>query len=300
MRSPGVADAVRRHGGLCHISCLSAEGISPDRVQRAASRGEVTRARTGWYLAGTPHPDLVTAVRAGGAVGCVSALRLRGVWVVDGGALHVRVRRGTAAAGADGVRTHWSDHPVVTPIDPVLDAVRCAAHCLPLEHAIAALDSALHLRLVTLAELRLDADARMRRMIPLLDARSESGLESFARLRLRRLRIRLRTQVRIPGVGRVDILIGDRLILELDGEEFHDFERDRARDRRAAVRGYVTIRASYRQVMNEWAALEAELMVLIRRRDHLGGARRGRETRVRVLTAQASTRAPKGVVRPQL
>jgi len=106
--------------------------------------------------------------------------------------------------------------------------------------------------------------------------------------------------VRIPGVGRVDILIGDRLILELDGEEFHDFERDRARDRRAAVRGYVTIRASYRQVMNEWAALEAELMVLIRRRDHLGGARRGRETRVRVLTAQASTRAPKGVVRPQL
>jgi very-short-patch-repair endonuclease len=229
----------------------------------------------------------------------VSALRLRGVWTVDDDALHVRIRRGTGGRHGRGVHSHWSDAPVVDPIDPVLEAARCAARCLPLEQAVAALDSSLHLKLITLAELRRGADARMRRILPLLDARSESGIESLARLRLRRLRIRVRPQVRIPGVGRVDLLIGDRLILELDGEEFHDFERDRARDRRAAVLRLVTIRASYRQVMHEWAALEAELLILIRRREHLSRARRGRDARIRPLTKRSSPRALNGAARPQ-
>jgi very-short-patch-repair endonuclease len=299
MRSSSVADAIRLHGGICHISRLSTDGISADRLQRAAAGGEVTRVRTGWYLASTPHPNLVTAVRAGGAVSCVSALRLRGVWAIESGTLHLRMRRGTGATRDHGVRRHWSDRSIVDPIDPVLEAARCAARCLPLEHAVAVLDSALHLQLVALPELRRDADARMRRIIPLLDARSGSGLESLARVRLRRLRVRVRPQVRIPGVGRVDLLIGDRLILELDGEEFHDFDRDRLRDRRAAVLRYLTIRASYRQVMDDWAALEAQLLVLIRRREHLGRAARGRDTRIPELTTQVPSRASNRVPRPR-
>jgi very-short-patch-repair endonuclease len=143
---------------------------------------------------------------------------------------------------------------------------------------VAALDSAIHLGLVNLQDLRRDADPRMLRVTEMVDARSESGLESLARVRLRRLRIRAIPQARIPGVGRVDLLIGDRLLLELDGEEFHDFERDRSRDRRAAVRGYLTIRASYRQVIDEWAALEDDLLLLIRRREHLDNAARSSHT----------------------
>ncbi|MEP6844262.1 MAG: hypothetical protein ABJA11_12110 [Pseudolysinimonas sp.] len=270
MPSSDVADAIRRLGGLCHISRLARDGISPYRVQRAAARGEVTRLRTGWYSVGAPHGELVRAVRAGGAISCVSALRLRGVWTIDDDTIHVRMRRGTRAPAVEHVRRHWSDRPIIDPIDPVLEAARCAVHCLPFEQAVAALDSTLHLGLTTFAELGRDADPRMRRILGSLDARSESGLESLARVRLARRRNRLRPQVRIPGVGRVDLLIGDRLILELDGEEFHDFEQDRSRDRRAVVRGYLTIRASYRQVIDEWAALEAELLTLIRRREHLG------------------------------
>lgn len=273
-----ISEAVRRRGGLSHISRLEADGISPDRVQRAADRGELTRVRTGWYQVGTPHPALVSAVRAGGSLTCVSSLRLRGVWTIDDGLLHVRVRRGTGGAPQEHIRRHWSNRPVVDPIDDVREAARCAVRCLPLEQAVAALDSAIHLGLVNLQDVRRDADPRMLRVTGMVDARSESGLESLARVRLRRLRIRAIPQARIPGVGRVDLLIGDRLLLELDGEEFHDFERDRSRDRRAAVRGYLTIRASYRQVIDEWAALEDDLLLLIRRREHLDNTARSSHT----------------------
>ena len=174
MASHDVADAIRQRGGLCHISRLTRDGISADRVQRAADRGQVTRVRTGWYAIEAPHPDLVKAVRAGGAVSCVSALRLRGAWTVDNHVLHVRMRRGTSARAAKLVRRHWSDRRIVDPIDPVLEAARCAVHCLTFEQAVAALDSAVHLRLITIDELERDADSRMRRVVGSLDARSES------------------------------------------------------------------------------------------------------------------------------
>jgi very-short-patch-repair endonuclease len=268
-RTTPIAAELLARGSVCHISVLIRAGISRDRVERAATRGEIRRVRPGWYAVGTSVPELLTAVRAGGAVTCVSALRLRGAWAIDDELLHIRVRRGNTSSPSAAVRRHWSDEPVLAPMDDALTAARCVIRCLPTEHAVAVLDSALRLGLVTGSDLRRESSARARRVIAHLDPRSESGLESLARLRLRHHRIRLRTQVKIAGVGRVDILIGDRLILELDGEEWHDFEEDRARDRRAMVRRYLPIRASYRQVMFEWDALEAELLTLIRRREHL-------------------------------
>ncbi len=58
-------------------------------------------------------------------------------------------------------------------------------------------------------------------------------------------------------------------MLELDGERWHQFENDRRRDRALIVRGYVVIRASYAQVMEEWPLVEAQILELVRRREHL-------------------------------
>jgi very-short-patch-repair endonuclease len=88
-------------------------------------------------------------------------------------------------------------------------------------------------------------------------------------LALRSRNLRVRPQVWIPGVGRVDLLIGDRLVLELDGREWHqDFERDRARDRALVARGYLVLRASYRQVLEDWPTIEAQIAEIVARRDH--------------------------------
>ncbi len=55
-----------------------------------------------------------------------------------------------------------------------------------------------------------------------------------------------------PGI-RVDLMIGERLIVEVDGREHHSdpvaFERDRVRDARLSALGYRVLRFSCNQVM---------------------------------------------------
>jgi very-short-patch-repair endonuclease len=59
--------------------------------------------------------------------------------------------------------------------------------------------------------------------------------------------------VRIRGVGRVDLVIGDRLVIECDSREFHDkadsYAADRARDLELLRQGYREIRLTYAQVV---------------------------------------------------
>jgi very-short-patch-repair endonuclease len=127
-----------------------------------------------------------------------------------------------------------------------------------------------------------------RRAAELFDESSQSGIETIARVALRRRRVRLRTQVRIAGVGHVDLLIGDRLVLELDGREWHegaDFEEDRRRDLALVALGYLVVRASYKQVTESWADVERDLLTIIRRGDHLWRARE----RLKVGNAEGSS-----------
>ncbi|GAA1480721.1 hypothetical protein GCM10009624_11610 [Gordonia sinesedis] len=103
--------------------------------------------------------------------------------------------------------------------------------------------------------------------------RAESGIESIVRLRLRARRIQVQVQVVIAGVGRVDLLIGRRLIVEVDGQEYHAdrlrFETDRERDWVAAELGYLVIRLSYQQVIHHWSSAERSILAVVRRGDHL-------------------------------
>jgi very-short-patch-repair endonuclease len=84
--------------------------------------------------------------------------------------------------------------------------------------------------------------------------------------------LRVRTQVRVAEVGRVDLIIGDRLVIEADGREWHEgsvaFETDRARDLTLLRKGYVVIRLSYTQIMTEWALVEASIRALIELGEH--------------------------------
>ena len=106
------------------------------------------------------------------------------------------------------------------------------------------------------------------------DAESQSGLETLVRLLLASRRVGHRSQVAIEGVGRVDLLIGDRLVLELDGRAFHTgaaLEEDRRRDFELIRRGYRVLRLSYRMVMDRWDDIAAALIELIRRGEHRWG-----------------------------
>ncbi len=142
--------------------------------------------------------------------------------------------------------------------------------CTGDEVFFAALESALAQRKVNRA-----ACGRIRRRLPqhahwLVDlARSDaaSGLESILRLRLHLCGIRLECQVDIPSVGRVDFVIGDRLILEADGKDNHHGEnqrhRDRVRDAAASALGYETLRFDYAQIIHAWPSVEAAVVSAI-------------------------------------
>jgi len=266
-----VEQVLREHGGIASTTSLE-RGVSARHVERSAAKGTIERLRRGWYAVPGASEPVVRAVRAGGALACVSALAAMGIWVMPDPRLHIAIPRGTRATARPSIRLHRSDRERTRfPLETPAEALETALACVELRASVVLVDSILNQRLLTQDQVdRICArSGRGRRVLALSDARSESGIETLARVALVRARVGVHTQVRIPGIGRVDLLIGDRLVLELDGEEWHDFERDRARDRALTFRGYLVIRASYRQVMDGWPIVEAQILALVRRREHL-------------------------------
>lgn len=274
--------------GVATLAQLEAGGLSAHRRARAIARGEMIRVRNGWFAAPDATPELIRAVRIGGRLTCTSALAVHGVWTMPDSRLHVALARGACrlrspddqhselAHDDPALALHWRHYETgtFTALDSVASAIAHLIRCADQDSAIVAIDSALNRGLLTqdrLTEVLADAPGKYRRIGELVDDCAESGLETLARLRLRRHGIRVATQVQIVEVGRVDVLVGDRLILELDGREHHlgeQFERDRGRDLRATGRGYLPLRVSYRQVLYEWHAIEQAILQLVRRGEH--------------------------------
>ena len=104
----------------------------------------------------------------------------------------------------------------------------------------------------------------MREALSQARADADSGLESLLRWRLRRHRLRVRTQRRVTCVGVVDALIGDRLLVETDGVAGHDEpshrHKDLVRDARAAMWGLFTLRFDYAMVVHDWELVEAAIL----------------------------------------
>lgn len=242
-------------------------------------------------LPGAPE-TVFHAVRIGGQLTCHRALDMHGVWVLFDERLHVAVDRNAARlrdpkdplcrlpSDLAHVVTHWRRTLASTtrPVATIADALEDLEHCGSFEAFAVALDNSLHRGLV-------DPSSELARKYAArgLDGVCESGTETLFWLRLNRLSGHMRRQVAIPGVGRVDFLLGDRLVIEIDGREFHDsphaFERDRRRDAELARLGYRVVRFSYAQVMYDWLSVDLTVRELMAQGEHR--ARRGSPLRLR-------------------
>ena len=203
----------------------------------------------------------------------------RGIFVLDSSVLHLHVAPHSSDLRrvARPIRVHWGSlhrqpHPQAASVE-LFDALLQAVRCQPPRAAIATLDSALNrgaLREDDLDELFGALPRRFRRLRPLLDARSESGPETFLRLILRSLGVRFELQVVIDGVGRVDFLVDGWLIIECDSRAHHsdwDSQRsDRRRDQAAAALGLATFRPIAEDIMWSPDAVRAAIQGLIARR----------------------------------
>ena len=211
----------------------------------------------------------------GGLSACVSAARLHGVWTVAPRKTHVWLRseasrlrspgpgrRRLTRSSRDACTLHW--RPLLDPDGAtgecvsVIDAIAQMALCCPLPFVVAAIDSALNLRLVTMLEVN-DMCARLpvraRGIRDRVDGRCESGIETFVRLMMVDHHIRFEPQVTFAGIGDVDFVVEGCVVIEVDGHEWHDSPdaqaRDYGRDIRLAALGYTVLRFDYQQVMFE-------------------------------------------------
>jgi len=279
-----LASLAAERGGLIPTYRLRQCGFSPRRIAALRHNGRLTRVRQGWYVLPECPPAVAAAARVGGQLTCHGALELHGVWVVRDSRLHVAVNRDATQLrtphdpnlrrelGDRRLRVHWRRTRAATAtvalVAPIAVALTDYARCAPAEHVAAAVDSALHLGLLEAAH---PLAIRFRRRG--LDGTCESGIETIFWLRMQRHRLPTVRQARFRGLGRVDFLIGERLIVEVDGQEFHDkessFESDRKRDAMLSTLGYRVLRFSYSQVMTSWPLVEAAVLAAISRGDHL-------------------------------
>ncbi|MCS5733589.1 endonuclease domain-containing protein [Herbiconiux daphne] len=283
-------------GGVASCRTLEAHGVTPAAIAAAVRRGDVLRVRQGWLALPRADRDVVAAVRVGGHLTCTSVLAKHDIWCERDERLHVRTRPTAQHLGSpiDRSRSLAPRHPVVVhrtgrlalptaAIDDLPSAVAVAMTCQNRFNAIATLDCLLNKRIMSTAQLHevlAPMPASARGYLALTDAGSQSGLETKARLSFRGRGITVRTQVHISGVGRVDMLIGDRLVIEVDGYRWHSsrsaFAEDRRRDLELARQGYLVIRLTYDQVMFGWAAVEEVVLAHLRRREHLWAVRHRR------------------------
>lgn len=272
---------LRSNHGVVRTQDLLRVGLSRPALQAMLQTGALVRLRRGWYSCPqTAVPTVRSAVSYGGVLGCASALGVHGLWRPADGRLHVRLSdfalRHTRPASVVSC-TPLGDPPRMTgSVDRLGVAIRSAASCLSAEDLVAVLDSALHADRVDrdeLADLLDDYPAETRGLVDRCDGRSESGTESLVRYRLTSRRVKVRPQVHISGVGRVDFLVGKRLVIEVDSRAHHTSDRayraDRRRDRKLVRLGYRVIRITYEEVLYDWAEVEDDILAIVRSGDHL-------------------------------
>jgi very-short-patch-repair endonuclease len=250
-------------------------GWTRHAIREAIGRGSIRRLSRGWYDAGGCSADELTALASGGRLGCLTGLRDHGVWVPPTTHPHVITPRWQDPA-VNGVHhplprgAQWARNA------PRYDVVECLRQVLrhhDVETSLIVLESACNLLLVserTVAELVADCPKPVAEQLARFDGRAESGSETRVRQFLVRRGYLVRPQVRIPGVGRVDLLVGESLIVECDSHAHHTgethYRADRSRDLHAAAQGYRVVRLTWEQVFLTWTDTQALLLQHLRTR----------------------------------
>jgi very-short-patch-repair endonuclease len=242
-----VAKIAARQHGVVTIEQLFRAGLSHTSVRRRVAAGLLHRLYRGVYAAG--HTSVsregrwIAAVLACGpeaALSHASAAHLWSLAPTSPSWAHVTVPGTQGRAHRRGIVLHRS--ATLRPEDTTF------RHNIPVT-----------------------TQARTRRDMGWTAERTRSDLErAFLRL-LRSHELPLPEVNQRIGPYEVDVLWRtERLVVELDGYAFHSdrasFESDRRRDRELQARGYVVLRFTYREVIEEPDAVVGALRVHLRPR----------------------------------
>ena len=270
-------------GGLAQKRSLVRLGATDRMLTSAVRRGEVHRARQGWYSTIAEQDPLLRAARIGGRLTGLSAMKALGAWSWNDGPLHVSVPRSAGRlrdqwnrfnllnqVEATDVVVHWDD------VDPGGDTKMVSMKAAmirvvldePFEVAVSTFDWAFKSGLMSRFDFEeiiaaLPMDARMVRNW--VDERCDSVLESITRIWLQLRGFRVVSQVRVGTVEAIDLVVEEIVAVEVDGKEHHlkTFETDRRKDVSITIEGRHPLRPSYSMVRFEFPRLEAAIVQAI-------------------------------------
>ncbi|AMB57768.1 endonuclease domain-containing protein [Microterricola viridarii] len=272
-----LADWLNTHSGTAHLYDVERAGYTSYAMRAAIAERRVRRIRRRWLATPAAPENLLVAATLGARLSCLSAAAHFGLWHLDDGLLHLSVPPNAGHFDAGPHRAHWGRGPLPSPryglVEPLENALVHIADCQPFENALAVWESAQNRDAFSpeyLAGLHLRS-AAANRVRTASTSLSYSGIETIPRVRLERLGIRVQQQVLVDG-HRLDGLIGERLVLQIDGFAYHQADqrgRDIAADRRLVLRGYTVLRFDYKQILFDWPTVEAQILAAMARGAHL-------------------------------
>lgn len=269
---------------------LEAFGFSGYDLTREVRLGNLRRVRRGWYATPDATLDQICAVRVGGRLAGLSAARSFGLYAGVDTRLHVCVPANASRLRVNVAPSVLPDDAQLTPDNaarlvvlhwlpagrqaerqteswrvPLPDCLRQVVSWSDRETAIACLDTAVYNRVIDsrgLARIFSGSPAADCRTVAAVRWGSQSGMESIFRQRVERMGIQVDQQLALPGVGRVDAVLGGLIVVELDGSQHNAADavrRDKRRDAGAAALGLVPLRFSYTDVMSDWQFVETTI-----------------------------------------
>ncbi|WP_282826207.1 type IV toxin-antitoxin system AbiEi family antitoxin domain-containing protein [Gulosibacter sediminis] len=271
--------------GVVRTKQLLDTGLTRREVQSIAKSGQIEKVRRGWWVSKSypANSDVLRAVKAGGVLTGPSALKARGLWCpAEITTLAVRGsdrRRKKESKAKDSHNWFFLDRKRAQHVPRSCDDADTALLVTMLHYtctqATVLADSAVERKLLTADEVKSAAELAGHRGAAVMrhfDASAGSGTESLLRIWLKQHRIKYRTQVEIEDVGRVDFLIGNRLVIEVDSKTHHltaeAYRSDRERDRKLVARGYLVMRLTYEEVTGNIDAIGDYILEIVGRDDH--------------------------------
>lgn len=257
-----VEAIVAARGGALRREDLLAEGATRREIQAAVRRGGLGNPCRGCYSLPEASDAIVAAAVWRGRPTCVSALESWAVPLVGRmpTGVHIAVPRNRGVTTAD---PRWSPSvvvhrgPTLTGV-PEVDAavvVFHASRCLGPDALLIAVDHLLHRHMLDPYQIRCIRPGLTRWLVEHADAGAESPPETLARLALRTRGFEVRTQVRFDGIGRVDLVVEDAVVVEVDGRAYHSdpvaFVTDRQRDRELQALGFRVLRFAAAEVLGD-------------------------------------------------
>ncbi|WP_284984894.1 type IV toxin-antitoxin system AbiEi family antitoxin domain-containing protein [Arthrobacter sp. efr-133-TYG-118] len=290
-----VVEFLQRRGGASRTAQLLRAGFPKSALAKGVRDGTLNVLRRGIYTIEGADPGIVAAVEANGVLTCVSAARFYNLWQLNKpggvqgrgssqrpGALHLSCGSGQARDGVvDHARCTHTGHPYL-PVAGLADVLIHALRCRPELESLVIAQSAVSRGLITTGFLRGklpgNRNGAARAVLDLVLPRADSLLEVLAHTHFVRAGLRVRMHVGLAGVGEVDCLINECLVVELDGRthlEARQVKKDRYRDNASMRGGLLALRYYYEDVVYRPEEMVNEVLTVLRHREvgHFAPAR---------------------------